>query len=96
MAKIKFVKGFPSIEVRPRIPLMHILLKAGRPVASSCGGEGICGRCRVRILEGQELLPPLTTQEKDVMKRLNIDTSKERLSCQIKVSTDITIDTDYW
>jgi len=47
--------------------------------SSHCGGEGICGTCRVRVLEGQELLnkPPPSKKggkEKDPALRLACQT----------------------
>ena len=31
------------------ISLMDFLLKAGVPVASSCGGEGVCQKCKIMM-----------------------------------------------
>ena len=33
--------------------LLQALKKNGIYLVSSCGGKGICGKCRVRILEGK-------------------------------------------
>ncbi|OYZ23027.1 MAG: hypothetical protein B7Y39_06600 [Bdellovibrio sp. 28-41-41] len=75
--------------------LMSLLLEANRPVASSCKGDGICGKCRVRVLNGQSNLSPQTELEIKTKSKNNVDES-ERLSCQTHVLGDITIDTSYW
>lgn len=42
--------------------------------------EGICGTCRVEVLEGEDNLTPLTQEEED----MGMNT-KERLACQCKL-----------
>ncbi len=54
--------------------------KLGVEIASECGGQGICGRCVVRIDRGTEALNPLTPAEK----RLQLGRS-ERLACQATI-----------
>ncbi len=74
---------------------MRALLAHGLPVASSCHGEGVCSKCRVRILAGAENLSPESTLEHDLKLRQNV--SREfRISCQTCVLNDIVIDTTYW
>jgi ferredoxin, 2Fe-2S len=75
--------------------LMSLLLEAQLPVASSCKGDGICSKCRVHILNGNENL----TSESDLeikTKLKNKVQASERLSCQAFLSGDVTIDTNYW
>lgn len=96
MAKIKFAKNYDPIEVKPEETLMHQLRDAGLPVASSCGGFGICGKCRVKVIMGKENLTPMSDDEKNCLTN-NIGNPEEvRLSCQVEVSGEILIDTDYW
>lgn len=74
---------------------MDELLLAGLPVASSCHGDGICGKCRIRIIAGAENLSKQNAVEELVRERLKI--AKEyRISCQTQVNGDIVIDTAYW
>lgn len=95
MPKINFKKNFPAFEVREGANLMKSLLTARRPVASSCDGDGICAKCRVRILQGADNLSPASYFE---LERLEMNKVPEghRLSCQCKVLGDVTVDTDYW
>ena len=95
MAKISFTKPFPVIEVAKGENLMQALIKNGLPVASSCYGDGVCGKCRLEILSGKENLSPINDNEKLVRERLNL--AKEvRLSCQTTVEGDVTVDATYW
>ena len=75
--------------------LMEALTHAGRPVASSCQGEGICGRCRIRIITGFDHL----TEETSLEARRRADLAipeDERLSCQTYVLGDVAVDAPYW
>ncbi len=93
--EIKFVKSRPAVEVSSGANLMQALLAHEIPVASSCRGDGVCAKCRVRIVEGAKNLSPET--EIEAMRRDQFDfAGDERLSCQAEVLGDITIDTPYW
>jgi 2Fe-2S ferredoxin len=95
MPKIRFARKFPDIEVETGGLLMEALLKAGYPVASSCHGDGICGKCRIQILAGAENLSKIAEVEQLVRDRLNVP-KEYRISCQARVLGDVLIDTSYW
>jgi 2Fe-2S ferredoxin len=95
MAWIRFVKTYPALEVESGTILMEALLKAGLPVASSCHGDGICGKCRIQIVSGAENLTKINSVEAIVRDRLRVP-AEFRISCQTRVTGDITIDTTYW
>lgn len=93
--KVGFLKSRPAIEVTAGANLMQALLAHEIPVASSCRGDGVCAKCRVRIVEGAKNLSPET--EIEAMRRDQFDFARdERLSCQAEVLGNITIDTPYW
>ena len=71
--------------------LMDLLIEHQIPVASSCQGDGICSKCAVKMI------PVGNPSEAEIMtlKRNNLDSSY-RLSCQYKITTDISIQTGYW
>ncbi len=75
--------------------LMALLLKSKLPVASSCQGDGICSKCRVEIVEGEENLTPELELETKTKKRNHI-AANNRLACQVFVRGDVKIDTNYW
>lgn len=74
---------------------MKGLLEAGTAVASSCGGEGVCAKCVVRVNKGQENLSKPQELEND-LSEIHGFMKIERVSCQVSVLGDIEIDTDYW
>lgn len=95
MPTIRFAKNIQPVELESGDLLMPRLLSAGLPVASSCLGDGICGKCRVQVLSGGENLSPVESLEGLTRDRLRIP-SGVRLSCQARVTGDIVIDTSYW
>ena len=95
MPQISFVKNEQVIQVDNGANLMESLLSAQWPVASSRNGEGVCSKCHIRIVSGQENLSEETTREKNLKNKNNINPD-HRISCQSLVFGPITIDTSYW
>jgi len=75
--------------------ILEVAQRVGVPIATSCGGIGICTRCRITVLEGKEQLSERTMIERD-QGRLNNFAENERLACQSCVEGDCTITTSYW
>jgi len=95
MPRISFVKNKAPIDIPEGIVLMEALLAHGVPVASSCKGDGICGKCRMRIVAGADSLPAKSTAEIAVLEK-NLAGTDQRMSCQVQVFGDLTVDTGYW
>lgn len=96
MPVVNFVKpNLKSIDVNSESSLMDQLLANQLPVASSCGGQGVCGKCAIRIVKGQENLSPESEYDTFLKAKNNIP-SDCRISCQVKVLGNVTIDTNYW
>ncbi|WP_306121190.1 adenylate/guanylate cyclase domain-containing protein [Roseovarius sp. MMSF_3359] len=62
------------------------------PHASVCGGRARCSTCRVRVIEGHEMLPPPTEIETTVLKRVAAP-ANVRLACQLRPTANLTIST---
>lgn len=62
------------------------------PHASVCGGRARCSTCRVRVVEGQEALPPPSETEIKVLKRVAAP-ENVRLACQLRPTANLTIST---
>jgi 2Fe-2S ferredoxin len=92
MPKISVPQKQMTLDVADSVNLMTVLIESGLPVASSCLGEGVCSMCRVKI-EGS--VAPAERIEVDCLRRNNAEPN-ERLSCQIKVTSDIVVTTRYW
>jgi 2Fe-2S ferredoxin len=75
--------------------LLDVARRAAVPLGNSCGGIGVCARCRVRIVDGAENLIGPTSIEKRVAAQRGLDVS-ERLACQAVVTGNCTITTTYW
>lgn len=95
VAKITFKKNFPAFEVPEGTALMDALLSHGRPVGSSCGGDGVCNKCLIRITAGAENLSPLTAAEEKWRAKHPVSADR-RMSCQTQVLGPIEVDADYW
>jgi len=57
-------------------------------IPSACGGRGTCGYCKVRVLEGAGQLLPTEEPYMDAKER----TLGIRLSCQVKMRSDLKIE----
>lgn len=68
--------------------LLSAARKAGIQLVSFCGGNGTCGSCRIRLLEGT--LSPLTETEREYLSAIEI-ASGIRLACQSCPLTDLKI-----
>ena len=74
------------------------LRAGGQPIASSCSGETVCGRCTVQVLAGGGQLPPAAPQEESVLAVMDAEPG-ERLACRLSpsyVSGEIVLRTNYW
>lgn len=92
MPKITIPQKNRIIEVELNSNLMNALIDAGLPVASSCGGDSVCSKCKVKVVGA---VNPADLVERDCLKRNKCD-DDERLSCQIKVTSDLSVTTRYW
>ncbi len=62
---------------------------AGIEIAAVCGGEGWCGKCRVRLMKGE--LSPLTLVERQALSEDEIK-GGFRLACQAFPAGDVKVD----
>lgn len=63
--------------------------QAGMEIESICGGRGLCGKCRIKIVSRKEDLPP-TPQEKKILTNEEIGNGY-RLACMVKPTLDVTV-----
>jgi uncharacterized 2Fe-2S/4Fe-4S cluster protein (DUF4445 family) len=83
--KIRFIPHERVIEVPGGESLIRAALQAGVHVNASCGGGGVCGKCRVLVEEG--------AVEGGLSDRLTPEDSEKgyRLACLAKIENDVTI-----
>ncbi|MFW6116125.1 MAG: ASKHA domain-containing protein [bacterium] len=77
------------VEISEGRSLLEAARKAGVGLNAVCGGAGICGTCRVRIVEGK-VSPPNKSEEKFLDQREF--TEGYRLACQVEVWGDVLVD----
>jgi ferredoxin len=65
------------------------------PIGQSCSGDGVCGWCRIRVLDGMDRLAPPSPLEADLMRKKEF-AGNERAACLARVLGDVTVTTTYW
>ena len=92
---VRFVPLDKSADAKANETLLDAARRANVPLGNSCGGIGICARCRVRVVEGAENLSAPTSVEERVSQQRGL-AADERLACQAVVLGDCAITTTYW
>jgi 2Fe-2S ferredoxin len=75
--------------------LLDVARRAGVPLGNSCGGVGICARCKVRVLAGAQNLTPATSVETRFAAARGF-AEDERMACQAVVVGDCEVTASYW
>ncbi len=85
MYRIRFLPHNKEISVAEGQPLIRTAMEAGVHVNASCGGEGVCGKCRVIIEAG--------SVEEGITEKLSADEQNKglRLACQSLIKSDLTV-----
>lgn len=76
------------VDVAPGTNLLEAARQAGIGLASVCGGEGTCGRCRVTIMSGEVSAP--VDADRRFLSQLEL-TSGQRLACRCQVHSDVKV-----
>ena len=84
-AKVNFLPHNKSIQIPEGETLIRAAIEAGVHVNASCGGEGVCGKCRIIIEKGMV--------DGGISERLSNEDLENgyRLACQSIVKEDITV-----
>ena len=93
--RVTFTRLGTSAEAKLDETVLDTARRADAPIGNSCGGVGVCGRCRVRVLAGAENLSAPTMIETRVASQRGFD-PEERLACQAVVRGDVEVTTGYW
>lgn len=83
--RIKFYPDGEIVEAERGKTLLEIAQEGGVYVASICGGDGICGRCRLIIKSGEVEAAPTTLLSRDEIQKGYV------LACQTKVMSDVEV-----
>ena len=94
--RVRFLPSGESVCVASGATLHEAIRRAGLPIASACGADGICGRCAVSIRAGARGLSPETPQEAQSKRRNRVD-PHARLACRARVTGgEIAVTASYW
>ena len=77
-----------TINVSAENVLWRSLKHAKVELVATCGGQGTCGTCALRVFDGANSLSPMQTLEQVTLKNTRRDLSLYRLTCQASVVED--------
>jgi uncharacterized 2Fe-2S/4Fe-4S cluster protein (DUF4445 family) len=86
--EVDFEPAGRRVRVEPGTQLLEAARSAGIGLASVCGGDGTCGRCRVVVMDGA--LPDPSDADRRALSRTEI-AHGERLACRVPVASDIKV-----
>src|SRR5262245_51620188 len=84
------VEGEKSFEVEAGKKLVLAIEDAGIDIMHRCGGNARCTTCRVQMIAGDP--GPMQELERERLAREGSLGAEIRLSCQIRVESDLTVD----
>ena len=84
--KVTFYPDNKTVEAEKGKTILSISLSAGIYINSSCGGDGVCGRCKVILKKGQVLTQPTG--------RISLEERKQGfyLACLTTIQSDLEIE----
>lgn len=90
MPKVTFIYNgrTKTVEGKNGQTVLQIALEHGIPMEHACGGNGFCTTCMSRVTTGMDNLTPRNDREEN----MGIIEEPYRLSCQARVSGDITVE----
>jgi 2Fe-2S ferredoxin len=92
---VRFQPSGRALRVERGTTLFEAARRAGLPMASACGADGLCARCGVRVLAGALALSPETQAEVRQKQRNRIDPTL-RLACRALALGDVEVTAGYW
>lgn len=76
------------IKCEPGVQLSAFLRKCGASPDTPCGGRGNCGKCRIRVVEGEL---PVSTMDRVHLSQVELDAGI-RLACQALPKKPVTVE----
>ena len=85
MATVTFLPAGVTVECADGSSLFDAGAKAGVSIETACVGKGTCGLCRVKVLEGADVLTPYSDEEERHLGNL-YHLTRVRLSCRTRIT----------
>jgi uncharacterized 2Fe-2S/4Fe-4S cluster protein (DUF4445 family) len=82
---IHFLPDNVKVDVEEGENLLNVAANAGVYIHAFCGGEGVCGKCKVKIEKGEVRATQATQLKSEEIEK------GFRLACQSKVETDLVV-----
>lgn len=95
MPVVTFVPLKKSKVVKAGATLLAAANQAHVPIGQSCSGDGICGWCKVKVLDGVDNLAAPSERESKLMEEKKFERN-ERAACLAVVRGDVAITASYW
>lgn len=95
MPTVRFIPSGKIKEIKAGSTLLAAATQSRMPIGQSCSGDGICGWCRVIVVEGREYLGEPNDMEKKLMSEKEF-APNERAACMATVRGNVSITTTYW
>jgi 2Fe-2S ferredoxin len=95
---VRFRTSAPEVrvlEVPVGTTLLEAARRAGLPVARACGGDGLCARCGLRVLAGEEALDAPSAAEERAKARNRVP-AELRLACRVELRGALEVSAAYW
>ena len=89
--KIKFIPQNIEIDGDPSKSLLQLATENNITIKSICNGVPSCAECRVKIVEGDHVVPPPTQAEINLIGS-SYYLDGRRLSCQVRCLGSMTVD----
>jgi len=83
--KVRFVPGNTEVEVQTGENLLNIAASAGVYIHAFCGGDGVCGKCKVQIEQGA-----VVSDRTMKLSRADFEAGY-RLACRSRVEADVVV-----
>lgn len=89
--QVKLIPSEDVISLHGESSVFEQLKELGYPIKSSCGGCASCSLCIVKVIEGESNLNEMPFEESRLLGNV-FHLTKERLSCQLRINGNITLD----
>lgn len=84
MLSVKFMPDNRVVVCKLGDIIMDVAKKAGIEILGPCGGNALCGRCLIKVLDGEEALNTPTDDEKLLLGEKKLS-ERYRLACRCRV-----------
>ena len=91
MAKLTLNPSGTVLDIDENTSILERLIQEEIYIRSSCGGTGSCSECMIKIVSGEDYLSPSPFEEIQLLGNV-FHLTKERLACQLKITSNVTID----